>query len=161
MKFVTCVASKSLRCLSISLSSTQRHLSVQRYSHIIDALNPQNLEISPEFPDFPEFELRSPERSQKSGISRFLHGKSPEWTGIALKWAKNTFFISICVEFAREAGLSNGASICWKAWQLNSGLRNLPKLQCTYTWLNMTFCFTRVAFYRPFHFSRMGCSWIP
>ena len=50
-----------------------------------DALNLQNLEISPDFPDFPDFELRSPERSQKSEISWFLHGKSPEWTGIDLK----------------------------------------------------------------------------
>ena len=34
-----------------------------------DALNPQNLEISLEFRDFPYFELRSPDRSQKSVIS--------------------------------------------------------------------------------------------
>ena len=38
-----------------------------------DALSPQNIELSPEFPDFPDFELRGPERSQKSGISCFLH----------------------------------------------------------------------------------------
>ena len=62
----------------------------------IDPLSPQNLKISPEFPDF---ELRSPELSEKSGISWFLHGKSPGWTGIALKWAKMTLFISICVKF--------------------------------------------------------------
>ena len=42
----------------------------QRYT------KPPNLEISPEFPNFPDFQLRSPERYQGPEYRGFLHGKS-------------------------------------------------------------------------------------
>ena len=87
------------------------------YPPFRDALNPQNLEISPEFPGFPDFELRSPERSQKSGISLHLYGKSPECTGIALKMNQKhvfhfQFVWNACLHrsVSREAGLLNGAA---------------------------------------------------
>ena len=73
----------------------------------------------PEIPDFLDFELRSLERSQESGISGFLHRISPDWTVIALKMSQKHVFFSICVKVARLhphvsriAGLSNEASIC-------------------------------------------------
>ena len=53
-------------CLTVCLRRSSQ------YTLSRDALSPKNLEISPNFPDF---ELRSLERSKKSGISWFPHGK--------------------------------------------------------------------------------------
>ena len=139
-----------------------------RFRHHRDALNPQNLEISPEFPDFPDFELRGPERSQKSGISCFLHWQSPEWAGIALNLAINTFFISIFVKVAclhysvsRKAGPSSGVPIYWKVYKLIFNHAIYPNYNVRIPG-KMTFVvFTRMAFHRAFHFSRRGRSWTP
>ena len=66
------------------------------------ALNLQDLEISQEFPDFPDFELRSPEQSQKFGVSWFRHGKSSEWTGIISIYVKISCFAQFCLSRSRS-----------------------------------------------------------
>ena len=126
-----------------------------------DALSPQYLEISQEFPDFPDFELRGQERSQKSGISWCLCGKSSECTRIALQWGKRTFFISIFVKVAclhysvsRKAGPSSGVPIYWKVYKLIFNHAIYPNYNVRIPG-KMTFVvFTRMAFHRAFHFSK-------
>ena len=65
-----------------------------------DALNPQILEISKEFLEFPDFDFISPEWTKKSEILRFLTRESPEWTGITQKRAIQTCFVLVCVKNA-------------------------------------------------------------
>ena len=52
------------------------------------------------FPTFPDFGLRSPEVSQKSGTSRSLTRESPELRGIIIKWTKTMFPFPLCVKNA-------------------------------------------------------------
>ena len=88
--------------------------------YIGDALSPQYLEISPEFPDFPDFEFRSPEQSHKSGISLFLHGKVRNGPESLSRSQRHIFHFNLCEgRVLAPLGLSESKSVRLGIYLLN------------------------------------------